>query len=140
MGVKNISGRLNIATFHPLQVNLLRFVQSKVLMEDIKKKMLEQTDLYLKVCNNILGDTANIEEIYSSAQKISELKTKLQKKMDIASTELPEHFISPLLCFAKYSLVANHLPRDFDRYCQSYNQSYFNPLRTEYPQNFNFWA
>ena len=107
------------------ELNLLRFVQSKVFMENIKKKMLKQTDLYLKVCNNILGDTANIEEIYSSAQKIRTLKTKIQKRIDHASIALPEHFISPLLCFAKYSLVANHLPRDFDRYCQSYNQSYF---------------
>ena len=109
-------------------LNLNRYVQCRLLIENIKKKMLKQTELYLKVCGNILGDTANIEEIYSSGQKMSDLRIKIEKKINNASVTLPPHYISPLLCYAKYYSVVNHSSEDFERYYQSYNQAYFNSL------------
>jgi len=106
-------------------LNLNRYVQCRLLIENIKKKMLKQTELYLKVCGNILGDTANIEEIYSSGQKMSDLRIKIEKKINNASGVLPPHCISPLLCYAKYYSVVNHSSEYFEKYYQSYNHAYF---------------
>jgi len=107
------------------ELDFCGYLQSKLLMEDIKKKMLKQTDLYLKVCQNILGDTANIEEIYSSAQVMSDLKTKIQKRINHTTKVIPEHYISPLLCYAKYYLIVNHQSDLFEKCCQHFSQNYF---------------
>jgi len=111
--------------FEEEELDFCRYLQSKRLMEGIRKKMLKQTNLYLKVCQNILGDTANIEDIYSSAQIMSDLKTKIQKRINKASKTYPEHYISPLLCYAKYYLIVNHQTNIFEKYCEHFSQSYF---------------
>jgi len=107
------------------QLDLFTYVQSKVLVEDIKRKMVKQINLYLKVCQNILGDTSNIEEIYSSGQAISQIKGQVQKQINNASRSHPQHFISPFLCYAKYYSIVNHSSIEFDQYCQIYVQRYF---------------
>jgi len=104
------------------------YIRSKVLIDDLRKRMLEQTDLYIKVCDNITSDISNIGEIHRSGQSIADLKISIQKKIDYVSKILPDYFISPYLTCAEYHLIINHSVVNFEKYCDMFAQRYF---RTE---------
>ena len=104
-------------------LDFLTYLKSKVQFEDIKKKMMDQTNLCIKVCENILDNNSNIESIHDSAQKISKLKRRILKAIN--NTSLPEHYISPYLCYAEYSLVVNHSLTDYEKYSQRYSNKHY---------------
>ena len=104
-------------------LDFLTYLKSKVQFEDIKKKMMDQTNFCIKVCENILEDNCNIETIHDSAKKINKLKHRIRK--DINNITLPEHYISPYLCYAEYSLVVNHSLTDYEKYSQQYSNKHY---------------
>ena len=104
------------------KLDLSCYIRSKILVDESKKRMLQQANLEIKVCENVLCETPDIEEIYSSGQKISRLKSRIYKEINILSHSLPENYISPFLFYAEYFLVVNHSVPDFQKYCQIYAQ------------------
>ena len=116
-------------TRNETDLDFYKYIKSRMLLEELQNHMLKQTDLSLKVCNNILNETSNIGEIHSSAQEISHLKRIIQKKIDSLSHQLPEYCISPFLCYAEYHLVANHSVINFEKYHEIYTQKYYRAMK-----------
>ncbi|RZK17221.1 MAG: hypothetical protein EOO43_13710, partial [Flavobacterium sp.] len=106
-------------------LDLQTYIRSRVSVENLRTLMLEQTDLQFKVCQNVLSQTCNIGEIHNSAQRISDLRIFIQKKIDVLSRSLPEYYSSPFLCYAEYHLVTNNSRDNFEKYYEIYEQRYF---------------
>jgi len=103
-------------------IDVYTYVKSKLAVENLQKKMLEQTDLHVNVCKNMLNDYYDIGEIHSSAQKMSSLKTMIVKEIEKLTKTLPESYISPLLCYAEYFLVTSYSVTAFKKYYDIYTQ------------------
>ena len=103
-------------------LNLLAYMKSRMSMDDLRSKMMTQTDLHLKVCHNIVSEVSNFGHIHSSAQEIGKLKVSIEKRINKLSERLPENYISPFLIYAEYYLVANHSAVDFRKYYEIYTR------------------
>ena len=110
-------------------LGILRYIKSKTLMEDLRSDMLNQTELYLRVCDNILNEVSNFGEIHNSAQEISDLKQVTQKKIGKLGQSLPEYYVSPFLLYAEYNWIVNHSVTNFEKYYEIYTQKSFKAQR-----------
>jgi len=110
-------------------LDFMVFLKSKVLIEDLKKEIIKQTDLYLRVYENILGDISDFGEIYNSAQLINKSKKIIHKTIDQLPQILPETFTSPYLLSAEYHLVLNYSLIRFNKYISTYAHKYFKSER-----------
>ena len=110
-------------------LDLYTYMKSRMRIDKLRNDMLEQTNLHIKICNNMLSDICDIEEIHHSAQRICHLKTQIQKQIDRLSRNLSEYYISPFLVYAEYHLVANYSKDNFEKYYDIYTQRYYKAQR-----------
>jgi len=106
-------------------LDFLAFIKNKVMVENLKKEMMKQADLYVQVYDNIIGDVSDFGEIYNSADPIQRSKKNIYKMTDRLFRTIPDTFISPFLICAEYSLVLNYSLIKFDKYIALYAQKYF---------------
>ena len=107
---------------HNHNLNIFKYIQSKLYTDGLKKQMLHQVDLQIKVCTNMLGETANVGQIYNDAQLIYDTRAQLQKQLAVVMKMLPEYYVGPYMLDARYHLVLNYSIKQYNRYKQLYTQ------------------
>jgi len=107
------------------KLDLLSFVENNVMIEKIKSQMLSLTEQKIIICKNVMEDTCNIGTIFNHAQSISEIKSNINKKIQSLTSSLPDNYVSPLLLFAEYHILANYSLHDYEKLGKLYLQRFF---------------
>jgi len=103
-------------------LDLLEYMESKSFVLKIVMGMLEQADLKTQICNNILGDTANIGHIFNHAQEVDNYKEHISKKIKLLTQRVPDSYIEPFLLAAGYYLILDYSPEKYQKYIDVYIQ------------------
>jgi len=103
-------------------LNLLEYMKNKSFVLKIQSEMLEQADLKIKVCNNILSDIANIGRIFNYAQEVDIYKENICNKINLLNLLVPDSYIEPFLLAAGYYLILEYSPENYHKYIEIYIQ------------------
>ena len=108
-----------------VNLDVFAYIKSENMMSELKREMLKQVDLKIKICNNILGEVCDIGEIYDCAQIIVKSKQLLRRKMNYFLKNIPDHNFDPLLVCAEYQLILNYSQDNYFKYHETFTQKYF---------------
>ena len=100
------------------------YIQSKIFLDRLREKMIAQADLKIGVCKNILGDTADLGEIFDSAQLVHKSKLDIQKTIDSPPNFVPDYFLQPLLLSCEYYRVLDYDWKQYKKYRELYLKRY----------------
>jgi len=115
-------------------LNLSKYMESQILIDEFKKEMLNQLYLKVKVCENITEDVTDLGEIMDYGELIVKSRNEIERKIKTLNAVVPNHFTKPLFLCAEYHLILNYSLENFEKYYTLYirkqqkNDKYFNQL------------
>ena len=101
-------------------IDLINYMDHQVAMQTLRIDILKQITLRKQICENIIGEKANLETIYQNAQVVHQLRTSIQKKINTFLKRAPEYYLHPLLIFAECSLYLNYSIEDYHNYYENF--------------------
>jgi len=104
--------------------DFIDYIENQRLFSDLKDEMAKQAELKISICKNILGDTANIGEIYHNSQLVQKSKRRIQRKIDAFLNDAPDFWLAPLLICSNYYLVLEYSSTKCQKYQEMYQQKY----------------
>ena len=107
---------------HSKTLDLLTYIKSQIYIEDVKKNMIDQIRLKMKICENITGEISDIGEIFNCSQLLNKLHYDIEKRINTLSNLISNYYISPLLLFAEYYLILNYSLEDYEKFQQNYTR------------------
>ena len=88
---------------------------------NLKESMLEEAELKVKVCEDMLEKTSNLGEIAKLSQKIDKVKRDIEKKSINLLRNIPDQYVSPLLIYAQYQITLNYSLEQYEKYVERFN-------------------
>jgi len=104
--------------------DLLEYTENQKRLCDLKAEMIEQAGMKMTVCQNILSEVSDIGEIFNTAQLIYSSKVRIQKKIDIFMSQIPDYWLSPLLICSEYYLILEHSSSKCQKLQEIYTQKF----------------
>lgn len=105
-------------------IDLVTFLKSKSQMAQIKEQMVEQTDLQIKICQEIMKGTPNLGKIVGCAKESWYHRKTIEKKIKNVISISPEYYIDPLITYAYYCSLVTHSPTNYFKYQKLYLHKY----------------
>jgi len=116
-------------------LDLHTFVQNTEDFEQIKSHMLNQTDLQIKISQELMSSAPDLRKIFFRAQSVDSEKRLIEKKVTHFINETSDSFMSPFLTFAYYELIVNHSQGDCIKMYQRYHflsQKYYRYFKSNH--------
>ena len=108
-----------------VHLDLLTYIHNKISIDSLKEDIVKIAENKITVCHNIIDNVCNFGTIYNSSQIVSQIRTKVNKKIQHLAKTLPDHYVSPFLLFAEYSLLVDYSFKDSMKYRDQYIQRYY---------------
>jgi len=115
-------------------IDLHGVIKSYASFDQIKKDILEQSEIQAKVCQELLSDIPDLSLIFDKAQVADVVKRRAEAGINNFLNESPDYYMNPLLLFAYYQLVLNHSPGDCSKIFEKYHlltQKYHKYLKSD---------
>lgn len=96
-------------------LNLISYIVRTVEIVKLKQKMLNQTTLQIKLCQEHQKDRPDIGKLFNWAQKTFKQRCIINKKFNLLIENSPDYFIEPYLMMQSYEMLANHSFADFSK-------------------------
>jgi len=115
-------------------IDLHGAIKSFASFDQIKKDILEQSEIQTKVCQELLSDSPDLSLVFDKAQLAASVKRKAEARINSFLHESPDYYMNPLLLFAYYQLVINHSPGDCSKIFEKYHfltQKYHKYLKSD---------
>jgi len=93
-------------------------------LTDLKEKIVNQAEMQISICRNILNDKCDIGDIFEKSQDVSRSRALIRREMKNISGQVPEYFVEFLLLCAQYFLVLEFSQSKYQRYCENYHIRY----------------
>ena len=113
----NIQKQINRGQYQTKgEIDLNNAIKIEQIVEDLKKKILDQLDLQLQLCQEYKKKVVSLARIWDLAQLIDHHREIILSQINMTLKLASDYFIEPWLTAQYYSLVANHSVIDFVRY------------------------
>jgi len=96
-------------------LNLIQYIVRTVEIAKLKQKMLNQTTLQMRLCQEHQRDRPDISKLFNWAQKIYNQRCIINKKFHLLTENSPDYLIEPYLMMQNYEMLANHSFADFSK-------------------------
>jgi len=97
-------------TQNSANLDLYTIVKSYADLDHVKSQMLKQSEIQAKICQELLSNAPNLDNIFEHAQTAESHRISAESAVTHFLNVTPDYYLSPLLTFAYYHLVINQSP------------------------------
>ncbi len=102
------------------KLDLVKYINSHLLVEDLVNQIIKQIELTMEVCKNVVHNKSDIGLIYNNGLMIYDQKKGIEKKIEKVLKEIPDYFLRPVLISSMYDLLLNFSLVGHQKYYESY--------------------
>ena len=88
--------------------DLSEYIDCTSMLAQIKLNMREQASFQIKICQEILGDTPNLAQIYTLGHKALSQRNSIETWAKRELPKFPDYFLEPQLVLSQYYFNVNH--------------------------------
>ena len=103
-------------------LNLLTYIKCQLFIDEFKQDIIEQINLKVKICENIIGEVSDLGEIYKCGQSVWKSRAKIQKKIESVLSIIPNNYTKPLVLCAEYHLILNYCLDTYEKLQIQFNR------------------
>ncbi len=101
--------------------DLSEYIDCTSTLAQIKLNMRDQASLQISICQQLLGDSPNLAQIYTLGHKALSQRKSIEHWAYRELPKLPDYFLEPYLVLSQYYLNVNHSHERYRNCCGFYS-------------------
>ena len=103
-------------------LDLWTYAKSRTFVDNLKRDIVKQTDLQIKVCQEMIQENPDLGKLLDNAQLAGKHRRSAQIKIKRLFEVIPDCYIEPALMCAYYYHMVNHSEVDYNFYKELYER------------------